>query len=132
MFYTLAVLLLFQCVGELIALALTLSIPGSVIGMVLLFFALLVSPRLMEKVEESSHHILKHMSLFFIPAGVGIMVSAAGVMQHWLAVVIAIIASTLLTLAITALSMRWLMTSTPPPTDEVIAEKQSAPSTLDQ
>ncbi len=132
MFYTLAVLLLFQCVGELIALGLALSIPGSVIGMVLLFFALLVSPRLMEKVEESSHHILKHMSLFFIPAGVGIMVSAAGVMQHWLAVVIAIISSTLLTLAITAISMRCLMNSTPPATDEVMADKPSTPSSLDQ
>lgn len=132
MFYTLAILLLFQCVGELIALVLALSIPGSVIGMVLLFFALLISPRLMEKVEESSHQILKHMSLFFIPAGVGIMVSAAGVMQHWFAVVIAIIASTLLTLAITAFSMRWLMTSRPPAADEVTADKPSAQSTLDQ
>jgi putative effector of murein hydrolase LrgA (UPF0299 family) len=132
MFYTLAILLLFQCVGELIALGLALSIPGSVIGMVLLFFALLASPRLMEKVEESSHHILKHMSLFFIPAGVGIMVSAAGVMHHWLAVVIAIMSSTLLTLAITAISMRCLMNSTPPATDEVMADKPSTPSSLDQ
>jgi holin-like protein len=108
MFYTLAVLLLFQCLGEALAFALQLSIPGPVIGMLFLFFALLLSPRLMEKVEESSHHVLKHMSLFFIPAGVGIMVSASGIAQHWLALLTAIVVSTLLTLAVTAFSMQWL------------------------
>ncbi len=108
MFYTLAVLLLFQCVGEALAYAFRLSIPGPVIGMLFLFFALLLSPRLMEKVEESSHHVLKHMSLFFIPAGVGIMVSASGIAQHWLALLTAIVVSTLLTLAVTAISMQWL------------------------
>jgi holin-like protein len=109
MFYTLAVLLIFQCLGEAIVFVLRLSIPGPVMGMILLFFALLASPRLMEKVEESGHHVLKHMSLFFIPAGVGIMVSASGIAQHWLALVLAVVVSTLLTLAVTAASMRFLM-----------------------
>lgn len=116
MFYTLAVLLLFQCLGEALAFVLqgTLhwSIPGPVLGMLLLFFALLASPRLMERIEESSHHVLKHMSLFFIPAGAGIMVSANGIAQHWLALSVAIVVSTVLTLIVTAASMRWLM---PPP-----------------
>ncbi len=108
MFYTLAVLLLFQCVGEALAYAFRLSIPGPVIGMLFLFIAFILSPRLLEKVEESSHHVLKHMSLFFIPAGVGIMVSASGIAQHWLALLTAIVVSTLLTLAVTAISMQWL------------------------
>lgn len=113
MFYTLAVLLIFQCMGEALAFflqhALRWSIPGPVLGMLLLFFALLASPRLMEKIEESSHHVLKHMSLFFIPAGAGIMVSASGIAQHWLALCVAIVVSTVLTLIVTAASMRWLM-----------------------
>jgi holin-like protein len=67
---------------------------------------LLASPRLMKKIEESGHRVLKHMSLFFIPAGVGIMVSASGIAQHWLALLLAIVISTLLTLAVTAASMR--------------------------
>lgn len=120
MFYTLAVLLVFQCLGEALAYLLHLSIPGPVIGMIFLFFALLASPRLMEKIEESSHHVLKHMSLFFIPAGVGIMVSAHGIAQHWLALLVAISVSTLLTLAVTAASMQWLMKAHPGP--EELAE----------
>jgi putative effector of murein hydrolase LrgA (UPF0299 family) len=118
MFYTLAVLLLFQCVGEAFAYAFRLSIPGPVIGMLFLFIALILSPRLLEKIEESSHHVLKHMSLFFIPAGVGIMVSASGIAQHWLALLVAIAVSTLLTLAVTALSMQWLTKLSVPPNDE--------------
>lgn len=109
MLYTLAVLMIFQCLGEALAFVFKSNIPGPVIGMLLLFFALLASPHLMKKIEESSHHVLKHMSLFFIPAGVGIMVSASGMAQHWLALVLAVVISTLLTLAVTAASMRILM-----------------------
>uniref|UniRef100_UPI00375296EE CidA/LrgA family protein n=1 Tax=Undibacterium sp. TaxID=1914977 RepID=UPI00375296EE len=91
---------------------------GPVIGMLFLFIALILSPRLLEKIEESSHHVLKHMSLFFIPAGVGIMVSASGIAQHWLALLVAIAVSTLMTLAVTALSMQWLTKLSVPPNDE--------------
>lgn len=131
MLFTLAVLLIFQCLGEAIVFVFRLSIPGAVIGMLLLFFALLASPRLMEKVEESSHLVLKHMSLFFIPAGVGIMVSASGIAQHWLALVLAVVVSTLLTMAVTAASMRFLM---PRQTDcatavEAVVESNTSPKT---
>ena len=61
MFYTFAILLVFQCLGEASVFVLGLNIPGPVVGMLLLFFALLASPRLMAKIEESSHHVLKHM-----------------------------------------------------------------------
>lgn len=109
MLYTLAVLMIFQCLGEALVFVLKWNIPGPVMGMLCLFFTLLLSPRLMQKVEESSHHVLKHMSLFFIPAGVGIMVSASGIAQHWLALLLAVGVSTLLTLAVTALCMQVLM-----------------------
>ncbi|MBR7799799.1 CidA/LrgA family protein [Undibacterium fentianense] len=113
MLVTLAILIVFQCMGEGIAHAFLLSIPGPVIGMVLLFIALLLSPRLMELVEQSSHRILKHMSLFFVPAGVGIMVSVSGVIQHWFALVVAIMVSTLLCLVVTALTMRFFFHTQP-------------------
>ncbi len=109
MLYTLAILMIFQCIGEALVFILKWNIPGPVMGMLCLFFALLLSPRLMQKIEESSHHVLKHMSLFFIPAGVGIMVSASGIAQHWLALLLAVVVSTLLTLAVTAFCMQVLM-----------------------
>jgi holin-like protein len=44
-----------------------------------------------------------------VPAGVGIIVSAATVRGHWLAVIVSVVVSTVLSLAITAIAMQLLM-----------------------
>lgn len=112
MLNTFAILLLFQCLGEGIAFAFHLPIPGPVIGMLLLFAALARSPRLMAIVEETGSALLRHLSLLFVPAGVGIMAAGASVSGHWLAVALALVGSTLLTLAVTALVMRAALAAT--------------------
>lgn len=112
MLNTFAILLLFQCLGEGLAFAFHLPIPGPVIGMLLLFAALARSPRLMAIVEETGSALLRHLSLLFVPAGVGIMAAGASVSGHWLAVALALVGSTLLTLAVTALVMRAALAAT--------------------
>ncbi len=109
MLLTFAVLLVFQCVGEGISFALALPIPGPVVGMLLLFAALVVSPRLLARIEATGSELLRHLSLLFVPAGVGIVASASTVAGHWPAVIAAVIVSTLATLAVTALVMRLAM-----------------------
>ena len=106
MLITFAILLLFQCLGEALAFVLHLPLPGPVIGMLLLFAALAVSPRLMNIVEATGSELLRHLSLLFVPAGVGIMAAAGTIAGHWLAIILALFGSTLLTLAVTALVMR--------------------------
>jgi holin-like protein len=106
MINTFAILLLFQCLGEGIAFALRLPVPGPVIGMLLLFVALAASPRLMAVVETAGSELLRHMSLLFVPAGVGIMTAGAAVSGHVLALGLSLVGSTLLTLAVTAYVMR--------------------------
>jgi len=106
---TFAILLLFQCLGEALAFVLHLPLPGPVIGMLLLFAALAVSPRLMNIVEATGSELLRHLSLLFVPAGVGIMAAAGTIAGHWLAIILALFGSTLLTLAVTALVMRGVM-----------------------
>lgn len=106
MLNTFAILLLFQCLGEGLAFALHLPVPGPVIGMLLLFVVLTRSTRLMETIEATGTELLRHLSLLFVPAGVGIMAAGASVAGHWLALGLALIGSTLLTLAATALVMR--------------------------
>jgi holin-like protein len=106
MLATFATLLVFQCLGEGMTFALDLPIPGPVVGMLLLFAALLLSPALLERIEATGNELLRHLSLLFVPAGVGIVVSAATVRGHWLAVIVSVIASTVLTLAATAAAMR--------------------------
>ena len=99
----------FQCLGEALAFVLHLPLPGPVIGMLLLFAALTVSPRLMHTVEATGSELLRHLSLLFVPAGVGIMAAAGTIAGHWLAIILALVGSTLLTLAVTALVMRGVM-----------------------
>lgn len=106
MINTFAILLLFQCLGEAVSTGLKLPVPGPVIGMLLLFIVLAASPRLMAVVETAGSELLRHMSLLFVPAGVGIMTAGAAVSGHVLAIVLSVVGSTLLTLAVTAFVMR--------------------------
>ena len=104
-----ATLLVFQCLGEGITYALKLPIPGPVVGMLLLFFSLVAYPPLLEKVEATASELLRHLSLLFVPAGVGIVAAAGQVKGHWMTVILAVAVSTLLTLAVTATVTRAVM-----------------------
>lgn len=109
MLATFAILLIFQCLGEGLTFALGLPIPGPVVGMLLLFVTLLISPSMLERIEATGNELLRHLSLLFVPAGVGIIVFAATVRGHWLAVIVSVVVSTVLSLAITAIAMQLLM-----------------------
>ena len=102
------VLLLFQCLGEGIVFLLQLPIPGPVAGMLLLMAALIAWPPLEKQVEEAANTLLSHLSLLFVPAGVGIVASAASGSGHWFAILASTVASTVLTLALTGLLLRGL------------------------
>jgi holin-like protein len=108
MLTTFSILLLFQCLGEGLAHAFALPVPGPVIGMLMLLAVLAASPRLLASMEAAATELLRHLSLLFVPAGVGIIASASVLRGHWLAIVVSVIASTMLTLAVTALAMRTL------------------------
>jgi putative effector of murein hydrolase LrgA (UPF0299 family) len=103
-----ATLLIFQCLGEGVAFLTGAPIPGPVIGMLLLFAALLAWPRLQEMLEATAAELLRHLSLLFVPAGVGIVVAAASGRGQWFAILVALVGSTLLTLGVTALVMQAL------------------------
>ena len=103
-----AVLLLFQCLGEALVFLLRLPLPGPVAGMLLLMAALLSVPRLQALVEQAATGLLQHLSLLFVPAGVGIVAAAGKGSGHWLAIAASVVASTLLTLAVTGLLLRGL------------------------
>ncbi|MFC5478529.1 CidA/LrgA family protein [Massilia suwonensis] len=101
-----AILLLFQCLGEGAIFLLGLPVPGPVAGMILLFISLLLWPALQTRIEAAANELLRHLSLLFVPAGVGIVAAAGSGSGHWLAIIASLIASTLLTLAVTALVLK--------------------------
>jgi holin-like protein len=102
-------LLVFQCLGEALARGLGLPVPGPVVGMLLLFVALRLRRRPVESLAIAADGLLKHLSLLFVPAGVGVMLHFARVADEWLAIAVAIVGSTVLAIAATALTMRALI-----------------------
>ena len=103
-------LLIYQVIGEVAVLMLQIPIPGPVVGMLLLFLTLAFRKQAVdETLSHASTSLLSHFSLLFVPAGVGVMIYFNQIQNEWVPISVAVIGSTLLTLAITALSMKFLM-----------------------
>ena len=108
MLQALTLLLLFQLTGEVISQAFSLPIPGPVVGMGL-FFAALAFPRVRSaRLRRTAQNLLQHLSLLFVPAGVGVMLHARRVAEEWLPIAAALVLSTVLAIAAAALTTRWL------------------------
>jgi len=97
-------LLLFQCAGELVSHALGLPVPGPVVGMLLLFVALRIRDRIPESIGTAADALARHLSLLFVPAGVGVMMYFGRLAGEWLPIVVGLLVSTIVTLAVAALT----------------------------
>lgn len=105
-----AVLLLCQLVGEVISRGLGLPVPGPVLGLVLLFLGLLAADRLQKPgtvvygaVAPVADGLLRNLALLFVPAGVGVIQRLDVFAAHGLAIGVALVGSTALTLVVTVL-----------------------------
>lgn len=101
----LAWLLLAQSLGEAIARLAGLKLPGPVIGL-LLMLAALSFEAVRTPVAAAADALLAHLSLLFVPVGVGVMTHLALLSQYGLRMLVVIVASTLAGLAVTALVLR--------------------------
>lgn len=106
---SLTILLVFQLAGEAISHGFGLPVPGPVIGFILLLGALLIRRGAPDELRTTATGLLQHFSLLFVPAGVGVMVHLSRLRDEWFPIVVALVVSTLLTIACTALVMQWLM-----------------------
>ena len=97
----LAWLLALQSLGELLARGLSLPFPGPVVGMVLLVVALRW-PLVREHVAACADFLLSHLSLLFVPVGVGVMTHLGLVSQYGGRMLSVIVLSTWVGLAVTA------------------------------
>lgn len=102
-------LLIFQLIGEVIARGLDLPVPGPVIGMLLLFLALLARRGPAPELQSTSQNLLQHLSLLFVPAGTGVVAHLHRVADEWLPLLLSLLVSTGITLAVTALVMQFLV-----------------------
>lgn len=111
-------LLVCQLIGETLVRLLDLALPGPVIGMVILFFGLVVRGGVPQRLQATAEGFLQHLSLLFVPAGVGVVTHLSLVADQWVPLTTALLVSAIATVAVTATLMAWLNRLTGnPPTD---------------
>ncbi len=109
---TIALLLVCQLVGDTLARLLSLPVPGPVIGMLLLFVALLLYGGIPPSLAKTADSLLPYLGLLFVPAGAGVVQYFSDLeQQRWILVVsltISLVLSLVATgLLIQALRKRW-------------------------
>ncbi len=101
-------LLLLQALGSGLSVLFSLPIPGPVIGLLLLWPVVQWTPA-RDSIEAAATFLLSHLSLFFIPAGVGVVTHLDLVSRYGVRLLAVIAVSTWIGLAITALVLRALL-----------------------
>jgi holin-like protein len=114
---SITLLLVFQLAGEVISRLAHLPVPGPVIGMVLLFAMLVLRGKVSDELRDSAQQLLQHLSLLFIPAGVGVMLHVQRLKDEWWPLLFSLVISTALTLLVTA----WIL--------QIMQRKRSATGT---
>ncbi|SDG72854.1 MULTISPECIES: CidA/LrgA family protein [unclassified Bradyrhizobium] len=107
MIASLSLILFCQLGGEVIVRGLNLPMPGPVLGLVFLLILLLTRDRFSalrrgplrnDAVESTARGLLSHLSLLFIPAGVGVVKNLDLVIGHGIAILLTLAASVVVTL----------------------------------
>jgi putative effector of murein hydrolase LrgA (UPF0299 family) len=114
MIEALSILLSCQLIGDIVAQMMSPSVPGPVIGMMLLFAALVWRGGVPEELGHTANGLLRNFSLLFVPAGVGVMANLELLRAEWLPIMVSIIGSTLIAMTVTALLMNRLDRAAPP------------------
>jgi len=109
----LAVLLVFQALGEALAHAFALPFPGPVLGMILLLPALRLA-WLREPVRAAAEALLSHLSLLFVPVGVGVITHLDLISRYGVRLLLVIVVSTWIGLAVTGWLLDALFRRAPP------------------
>lgn len=106
MIAALSLILAFQLAGEILSRALDLPLPGPVVGLCLLVTACVLRPALADRLRPTAQGLLSHLSLFFVPAGVGVVAHWPVLRDHGIGLAAAIMTSTVLAIAAGALAFQ--------------------------
>jgi holin-like protein len=105
----LTALLLCQLIGEAAVRLVDLPVPGPVLGLALLLATLALRRGVPASLESTAGGLLKHFSLLFVPAGVGVLQHLGRIEAEWLAIAAALLVSSVATIVVTAVVMRGMI-----------------------
>lgn len=103
-------ILFFQCLGELISKFALPTLPGPVIGLVLLIIWLVLRKGINPELATVADGFSQYFGLLFVPAAVGVVLFLPQLKTHALAIVSALVVSVILTIATSAILVRFFST----------------------
>lgn len=103
------IILVIYFIGEFISNTFNLSIPGNIIGMLLLLVLLLTKVVKVEQIETVSNFLLDHLAFFFLPAGVGLLTALDILKGSGVQLIVIAIVSTIVVMSVTVLSVETLI-----------------------
>lgn len=101
-------LYVFFLAGDYLQKLLHLPVPGSIVGLLLLFVLLLLKIVPVKLIENGSSFILAYLPMFFIPATAGIMNHLDIFSGRGLLLIGILVVSSVLTMVVTAHSSQWI------------------------
>jgi putative effector of murein hydrolase LrgA (UPF0299 family) len=99
-------ILLFQGLGELGSRFLLPLLPGPVLGLILLLAWFAARRRIPEPVDGVASVLVQNLGLLFVPAAVGVVMYWPQLVSHGVALLAALLASAVLTIAVPALILK--------------------------
>jgi holin-like protein len=105
-------ILIWQGMGELISRFFIPDIPGPVIGLLLLLSFLVIKGEVNQPLGMVADTFRQHLGLLFVPASVGVVLFLPDLKTHGLAVTLALLVSVVLTIAVTALVLKFFWKAT--------------------
>jgi len=107
------IIFLFQLIGESVQKYFELTIPGPVIGLILLLMSFILLKnnknlfvnKVKNEISSTAIHISNYLSLLFVPIGVGVVMHLSYLEKNYIEVLGVIFFSTILTIGFTALVM---------------------------
>jgi putative effector of murein hydrolase LrgA (UPF0299 family) len=101
-------ILLFQSIGELVSKFLLPTLPGPVIGLVLLVLWLVLRKEINAELALVADGFSQYLGLLFVPAAVGVVLFVPQLQANALAIISALVGSVILTIGSSALVVRFL------------------------
>ncbi|KSU10332.1 Antiholin-like protein LrgA [Lactococcus lactis] len=98
----------FSFIGNVISNVFRLPVPGSILGMILLFLALQFKILEFRHVDEAGSFLINNMTILFLPAGVGIMAKWNLISHFWAQIFLIVVGALIINMLILGKLVEWI------------------------
>ena len=98
----------FSFIGNVISNVFRLPVPGSILGMILLFLALQFKILEFRPVDEAGSFLINNMTILFLPAGVGIMAKWNLISHFWAQILLIVVGALIINMLILGKLVEWI------------------------